>query len=74
MFDPHQLHARGGIGLRIARRGDLAVAEETLGIADTAHLQAFTQLRFEMLADDEFRAATADIGHQTAAGATGEGM
>ena len=41
VLDAHQLQARGGVGLGVARRGDLAVAEVALGEAHAAHLQAF---------------------------------
>lgn len=68
ILDAHQLEARGGVGLGVAGRGDLAVAEVALGEADAAHLQAFAQQRLEALADDELGTAAADIGHQALAG------
>jgi hypothetical protein len=74
VLDAHQLQARGGVGLGIARRGDLAVAEVALGEADAAHLQAFAQQRLEALADDELGAAAADVGDQALAGGVGEGV
>ena len=39
VFDAHQLQARGGVGLGVAGRRDLAVAEVALGEADATHLQ-----------------------------------
>ncbi|MNN20474.1 hypothetical protein D3C81_1337550 [compost metagenome] len=74
VFNAHQLQACGGVGLGVARRGDLAVAEITLGVADAAHLQAFAQQRLEPLADDEFGAAAADVGDQALARGVGQGM
>ena len=67
VFDTHQFDACRRVGLGVARRGDLAVAEEALGIAHAAHLQAFTQLRLEAFADDELGAAAADVGDQAPA-------
>ncbi len=54
------LELDGDLGLRLlpAFVAQLAVAEESLGAGDAAHLQAFFFQRLEMLADDEFRAAT----------------
>src|SRR3546814_12698499 len=74
MLDAHQLYPRGGVGLGVACRGDLAVTEETLGVAHAAHLQAFAQLRFEPFADDELGAAAADVCHQAAAGTARDGV
>ncbi|MCY1355898.1 hypothetical protein D9M69_423360 [compost metagenome] len=74
VLDAHQFQARGGVGLGVARRGDLAVAEIALGVADATHLQAFAQLRLEALADDEFGAAAADVRHQAAAGGVRQGV
>ncbi len=58
----------------VARRGNLAVAEITLGEADAAHLQAFAQQRLETLADDELGAAAADVGNQALARGVGQGV
>ncbi len=74
MLDAHQLDPRRGVGLSVACRGDLAVTEETLGVAYAAHLQAFAQLRFEAFADDELGAATADIGYQPPARTARDGV
>lgn len=74
MLDAHQLQARGGVGLGVAGRGDLAVAEVALGEADAAHLQAFAQQRLEALADDELGTAAADVRHQAFAGGIGQGV
>jgi hypothetical protein len=54
------------LGLRAmpAFRTDLAVFEEAQRARDTAHLQAFLLDRLEMLADDEFGAAAADVDHE----------
>lgn len=73
-FDAHQLQACSGVGLGVARRGDLAVTEVALGEAHAAHLQAFAQQRFEALADDELGTAAADVGDQALAGGVGQGV
>ena len=56
----------GDFGLRLfpAFRADLAVLEEAQRAGHAAHLQAFFFERVEMLADDEFRAAAADVDDQ----------
>ena len=74
VFDAHDFQARSRIGLGIARRGDLAVAEVALGEADAAHLQTFAQQRLETLANDELGTAAADVGYQAFARRVGEGM
>ncbi|MNI62502.1 hypothetical protein D3C73_1178280 [compost metagenome] len=74
ILDAHQLQARGSVGLGVAGRGDLAIAEIALGEADAAHLQAFTQQRLKALADDELGAATADIGDQAFTRGVGQGV
>src|SRR5690606_12149053 len=74
MFDAHQFQAGGSVGLGITRGGNLAVAEEALGEAHAAHLQALAQIRIEAFADDEFGTASANVYHQPPAGGTGEGV
>src|SRR5690606_19351006 len=46
---------------------DLAAIEETLGVGDTPHAQAFQRHGLKVLADDEFRRAAADIDNQASA-------
>jgi hypothetical protein len=74
VFDAHDLQARRRVRLGVACRGDLAVAEIALGVADATHLQAFAQQRLKALADDEFGAAAADVCHQALARRVGEGV
>ncbi|MNI19592.1 hypothetical protein D3C73_730320 [compost metagenome] len=74
MFDAHDLQPRRGVRLGVAGRGDLAVLEIALGVADATHLQAFAQQRFEALANDELGTAATDVGHQALARGVGEGV
>ncbi len=46
---------------------DLPIGEEALAVGDAAHAKAFQGKRFELLADDQLRGATADIDDQAAA-------
>lgn len=74
VLDAHQFQACGGVRLGVAGRGDLAVAEVALGVADATHLQAFPQLGLETLADDELGAAAADVADQPATAAVGHAV
>ena len=74
VFDAHDFEARSRVSLCIARRGDFAVAEITLGETHAAHLQAFTQQRFKALANDEFSTAATDVGDQALTRRIGEGV
>ncbi|KPY43871.1 Uncharacterized protein ALO56_05266 [Pseudomonas viridiflava] len=68
VLDAHDFQAGGGVGLRVAGRCHLAVAEVALSETHAAHLQAFAQQRLETLTDDELGTAAADIGHEAFAG------
>ncbi len=72
VFDAHDFQTGSGVGLSVAGRCHLAVAEVALGKTHAAHLQAFTQQRLETLADDEFGTAAADVGDQTFARGVGQ--
>src|SRR5262249_19585519 len=61
-----QLDRDFGLCLTPALGAELAVAEEPHRARDTAHLQAFLLERLEMLADDEFGAAAADVDDEPA--------
>ena len=74
ILDAHDLQARCRVRLGVAGRGDLAIAEVTLGVAHAAHLQALAQQGFEALADDELGAAAADVGDQALARRVGQGV
>ena len=69
-----ELQARGQARSGHALGGDLAVAEEPLAQTDAAHLQALEVERREALADDELRAAAADVHHEALAGLARHGV
>ena len=74
MFGFHHFQAGGGIGFGVVAGADFAAGEKTLAKADAAHLQTGAVLGLKLLADDEFGAAAANVDHQPAAAAVGQGL
>src|SRR5690606_28824295 len=74
MFDAHQFEAGWRVGLGVACWGAIAVSATALGIADAAHLQAFTDQWLETLADDELGTAAANVGDQAVAWCVGDAV
>ena len=73
-FEHLKFLAGGVLGVPEPMFQELAVAEERLGHRHAAHVEAFHQVGLELSAEDEFRAAAADVHHQTGFGTVFDGF
>src|SRR5690606_11298287 len=74
LLDRHEFKSRGGICPGIAGGRNAPIGKELLTEGNAPDMKAFTQYRFEALADNEFGTAPADIHHQSLARIVGQRM